>query len=134
MLAGSCSKSFKLGFSSVNQELPDVQAGFTKGRGIRDQIANIHWIIEEKKCIPKNIYFCFIDYTRAFDCVDHYKLWEILKEMEITDHLTCLLKNLYVDQEATVRTGHGTTDWFKIGKGVCQGYILSPCLFNSYAE
>ena len=134
MLAGSCSKSFKLGFSSVNQELPDVQAGFTKGRGIRDQIANIHWIIEGKKCIPKNIYFCFIDYTRAFDCVDDNKLWKILKEVGVVDHLSCLRRNLYAGQEATVRTGHGTTDWFNSGKGVRQGCILSPCLFNLYAE
>ena len=117
----------------VNHEFPDVQAGFTKGRGTRDQIANIFWIIEKAKEFQKNIYFCFIDNAIAFDCVDHNQLWNILKEMGIPDHLTCLLRNLYAGQEATVRTGHGTTDWFQIGKGVCQGYILSPCLFNLYA-
>ena len=104
----------------VNHELPDVQAGFRKGRGTRDQIANIHWIIKARE-FQKNIYFCFIDYAKAFDCVDHNKLWKILQEMRIPDHLTCLLRNLYAGQEARVRTGHGTTDWFKIGKGVCQG-------------
>ena len=113
----------------VNRELPDVQAGFRKGRGTRDQIANICWIMETAREFQKNIYFCFIDCAKAFDCVDHNKLWEILKEMEIPDHLTCLLRNLYAGQEATVRTGHGT-DWFQRGKGVCQGCILSPCLFN----
>ena len=118
----------------MNHELPDVQAGFRKGRGTRDQIANICWIIEKAREIQKNIYFCFIDYTKAFDCVDHNKLWKILQEMETPDHLTCLLKNLYAGQEATVITGHGTTDWFQIGKGVHQGCILSPCLFNLYAE
>ena len=118
----------------VNRELPDVQAGFRKGRGTRDQIANILWIIAKAREYQKNIYFCFIDYAKAFDCVDHNKLWKILKEMGIPDHLTCLLRNLYVSQEATVRTGHGTTDWFQIGKGVCQGRILSPCLFNLHAE
>ena len=118
----------------VNRELPDVQAGFRKGRGTRDQIVNIHWIIEKAREFQKNIYFCFIDYAKAFDCVDHNKLWKILKEMGILDHLTCLLRNLYAGQEATVRTGHGTTDWFRIGKGVCQGCILSPCLFNLYTE
>ena len=118
----------------MNRELPDVQAGFWKGRGTRDQIANIHWIIKKARVFQKNIYFCFIDYAKAFDCVDHNKLWKILKEMGIPDHLTCLLRNLYVGQEATVRTGHGTTDWFQIGKGVRQGYILSSCLFNFYAE
>ena len=118
----------------VNRELPDVQAGFRKGRGTRDQIANIRWIMEKAREFQKNIYFCFIDYAKAFDCVDHNKLWKILKEMGIPDHLTCLLRNLYAGQEATVRTGHGTTDWFQIGKGVCQGCILSPCLFNLYAE
>ena len=118
----------------VNRELPDVQAGFIKGRGTRDQIANIHWIIKKAREFQKNIYFCFIDYAKAFDCVDHNQLWKILKEMGIPDHLTCLLKNLYAGQEATVRTGHGTTDWFQIGKGVRQGCILSPCLFNFYAE
>ena len=118
----------------MNHELPDVQAGFRKGRGTRDQIANICWIIEKAREFQKNIYFCFIDYTKAFDCVDHNKLWKILQEMETPDHLTCLLKNLYAGQEATVITGHGTTDWFQIGKGVHQGCILSPCLFNLYAE
>ena len=118
----------------VNCELPDVQAGFRKGRGTRDQIANIRWIIEKAREFQKNIYFCFIDYAEGFDCVDHNKLWGILKEMGIPDHLTCLLRNLYVGQEATVRTGHGITDWFQIGKGVRQGCILSPCLFNLYAE
>ena len=119
----------------VNRELPDVQAGFRKGRGTRDQIANIRWIIKKaREFQKKNIYFCFIDNAKAFDCVDQNKLWKILKEMEISDRLTCLLRNLYGGQEATVRTGHGTTDWFHIGKGVCQGCILSPCLFNLYAE
>ena len=118
----------------VNHEVPDVQAGFRKGRGTRDQIANILWIIKIAAEFQKNIYFCFIDYTKAFDCVDHNKLWKILKEMGISDHLTCLLRNLYAGQEATVRIGHGTTDWFQLGKGVCQGCILSPCLFNLYAE
>ena len=99
-----------------------------------DQIANIRWIIEKAREFQKNIYFCFIDCVKAFDCVDHNKLWKILKEMGISDHLTCLLRNLYAGQEATIRTGNGTTDWFKIGKGVQQGYILSPCLFNLYAE
>ena len=99
-----------------------------------DQIANIHWIIEKAREFQKNIYFCFIDYDKAFDCVDHKKLWKILQEMGIPDHLTCLLRNMYTHQEATVRTGHGTTDWFQIGKGVRQGCILSPCLFNLYAE
>ena len=117
----------------MNSELPDVQAGFRKGRGIRDQIANIRWIIKKAREFRKNIYFCFIDYAKAFDCVDHHKLWKILKEMGIPDHLTCLLRNLYGGQEATVRTGHGTTKWFQIGKGVCQDYILSPCFFNLYA-
>ena len=118
----------------VNHELPDVQAGFRKGRGTRDQIANILWIIEKIREFQKNIYFCFIDYAKVLDCVDYHKLWKILKEMGTLEHLTCLLRNLYAGQEATVRTGHGTTDWFQIGKGVCQGYILSPCLFNLYAE
>ena len=118
----------------MNHELPDVQAGFRKGRGTRDQIANIRWIMEKAREFQKNIYFCFIDYAKAFDCVDHNKLWKILKEMGIPDHLTCLLRNLYAGQEATVRTGHGTTDWFQIGKRVRQGCILSPCLFNLYAE
>src|SRR5574340_53612 len=118
----------------MNCELPDVQAGFRKGRGTRDQIANIHWIMEKAREFQKNIYFYFIDYAKAFDCVDHNKLWKILKEMGIPDHLTCLLRNLYADQEATVRTGHGTTDWFQKGRGLHQGYILSPCLFNLYAK
>ena len=117
-----------------NCELPDVQAGFRKGRGARDQFANILSIIKKATEFQKNIYFCFIDYAKTFDCVDHYKLWKILQEIEIPDHLTCLLRNLYAGQEATVRTGHGTTDWFQIGKGVRQGCILSPCLFNLYAE
>ena len=110
----------------VNHELPDVQAGFRKGRGTRDQIANICWILEKAREFQKNIYFCFIDYAKAFDCVDHNKLWKILQEMGIPDYLICLLRNLYVGQEATVRTGHGTTDWFQIGKRVCQGCILPP--------
>ena len=113
---------------SVNRELPDVQAGFRKGRGIRHQIANILWITEKAKEFQKNIYFCFIDYAKAFDCVDHNKLWKILKETGIPDQLTCLLRNLYAGQEAIVRTGLGTTGWFQIGKGVHQGWILSPCL------
>ena len=111
----------------MNHELTDVQAGFRKRRGTRDQIANIHWIIENAREFQKNIYVCFIEYAKAFD---HNKLWKTLKEMGIPDHLTCLLRNLYAGQEATVRTGHGTTDWFQIGKGVRQGCILSPCLFN----
>ena len=125
----------------MNHELPDVQAGFRKGRGTRDQIANICWIIEKTREFQKNIYFCFIDYDfidydfidydTAFDCVDHNKLWKILQEMGIPDHLTCLLRNLYAGQEATVRTGHGTTDWFQIGKGVRQGCILLPCFLTS---
>ena len=118
----------------MNRELPDIQAGFRKGRGTRDQIANICWIIEKARECQKNIYFYFIDYAKAFDCVDHNKMWKILKEMGIQDHLTCLLRNLYAGQEATVRTGHGTTDWFQIGRGGSQCCILSPCLFNFYAE
>ena len=118
----------------MNGKLPDVQATFRKGRGTRDQIANIRWIIEKAREFQKNIYFCFIDYAKAFDCVDHNQLWEILKEMGIPEHLTCLLRNLYAGQEATVRTGHGPTDWFQIGKGVRQGCILPPFLFNFYAE
>uniref|UniRef100_A0A803TXW0 ribonuclease H n=1 Tax=Anolis carolinensis TaxID=28377 RepID=A0A803TXW0_ANOCA len=118
----------------MERELPDVQAGFRKGRGMRDQIANIPWIIEEAREFQKNIYFCFIDYSKAFDCVDHNKLWHVLGGMGIPSHLVCLLRNLYKDQVATVRTDHGTTDWFKIGKGVWQGCILSPYLFNLYAE
>ena len=117
----------------VNLELPDVQAGFRKGRGTRYQIANIRWILGKAREFQKNIYFCFIDYTKAFDCVDHSKLWKILKEMGIPDHF-CLLRNLYAGQEATVTTGHRTTDRFQIRKGVRQGCILSPCLFNLYAE
>ena len=117
----------------VNQELPDVQAGFRKSRGIGDQIANICWNIEKSREFQKNIYF-FIDYAKAFDCMDHNKMWKILQEMGIPDHLTCLLRNLYAGQGATVRTKHGTTDWSEIGKGVRQGRILSPCLFNLYAE
>ena len=117
-----------------NRELPDVQAGFRKGRGARDQIDNIFWIIKKAREFQKNIYFCFIDYAKAFDRMDHNKLWKILKEMEIPDHLTCLLRNLYAGQEVTVRTGHGATDWFLIRKGVRQGWILSPCLFNLYSE
>ena len=118
----------------VNYELPYVQAGFRKGRGTRDQIVNICWIIKTAREFQKNIYFYFIDYDKAFDCVAHNQLWKILKEMGIPDHLTCLLRNLYAGQEATVRTGHGTTDWFKIGKGVRQDCILSSCLFNFHAE
>ena len=117
----------------MNPELPDVQAGFKKGRRTRDQIANIRWNIEKAREFQKNIYFCFIDDAKAFDYVDHNKLWKILKEMETPDYMTCLLRNLYAGQEATIRTGHGTT-WLQIGKGVCQGCILSPCLVNLYAE
>jgi len=118
----------------VHGELPDVQAGFRKGRGTRDQMVNIRWIIKKATEFQKNIYLCFINYAKAFDCVDHNKLWKILKEMGIPDHFTCLLRNLYAFQEATVRTGHGTTDWFQIRKRVHQDCILSPCLFNLYAE
>ena len=118
----------------MNSELPDVQSGFRKCRGTRDQIANIHLIIKKARKFQKNIYFCFIDYTKAFGCVDYNKLWKILKEMGIPDHLTCFLRNLYAGQEATVRTRHGTTDCFQIGKGVRQGCIFSPCLFKLYAE
>ena len=118
----------------MNLELPDVQAGFRKGRGTRGEIANIFWIIEKPREFEKNIYFCFIDYAEAFDYVDHNKLWKILKETGIPHHLTCILRNLYAGQEATVRTGCGTMDWFQIGKGVRQGCIVSPCLFNLYAE
>ena len=117
----------------MNCELPDIQAGFRKGRGTGDQIANIRWIIEKAREFQKNIYFCFIDYIEAFDCVDHNKLWKILKEMRIPNHLTYLLRNLCAGQEATVRTGHGIANWLLIGKGVRQGCILSPCLFNFYA-
>ena len=125
---------FKPGTEYVNRELPDIQAGFRKVRGTRDQIANIHWIMEKAREFQKNIYFCFIDYAKAFDCVDHKKLWKILKEMVIPEHLTCLLRNLYAGQEATLRTRHKATDCFQIGKGVRQGCILSPYLFNLYAE
>ena len=118
----------------MNWELPDVQAGFRKGRGTRDQIANIRWIIKKARVFQKIIYFCFIDYLKTFDYVDHNKVWKILQEMGIPGHLTCLLRNLYAGQEAIARTGHGTTDWFQIRKAVRQGCILSPCLFNLHAE
>ena len=118
----------------MNPELPDVQAGFRKGRGTRDQIANTCWIIKKAREFQKNIYFCFIDYAKAFDYIDHNKLWKILQDMGIPDHLTCLLKDLYAGQEATVRTEHGITDWFQMGKGVRQVCVLLPCLFNLYAE
>ena len=118
----------------MNRELSDVQAVFQRGQGTRDQIANICWITEKAREFQKIIYFCFIDYTKAFDCVDHKNLLEILQETEIPDHLTCLLRNLYVGQEATVKTGHGTKHWLQIGKGLCQGCILSSCFFNLYAE
>ena len=118
----------------VNQELSDVQAGFRKGRGTRDQIANIHWIIEKAREFQKKIYFCFIDYAKAFDSVDHNKLWNILKEIGIPDHLTCLLRSLYVGHEAIVITRRGTMGWFKIGKGIHQSCILSLFLFSFYAE
>ena len=111
---------------NFNRELPNVQAGFRKGRATRDQIVNIGWIIKKEREFQKNIYFCFIDYAKAFDCVDHNKLWKILQEMGIPDHLTRLLRNLYAGQEATVRTGHGTTDWFQIGKGVGQAVYYHP--------
>ena len=118
----------------VNFEFPNVQAGFRKGRGTREEIANIRWIIKKAREFQKNIYVCFIDYAKVLDCVDHNKWWKILKEMGISDHLTCLLRNLYTGLETSVKTGHGTTDQLQIGKGVCQGCILSPCLFNLYAE
>ena len=118
----------------MNQELPDIQAGFRKGRGTRDQIANIHGSSKKQEGSIKTFFFCLIDYAKAFDYVDHNKLWKILKEMGILDYLSCLLRNLYAGQEATLRTNHGTTDWFKIGKGVCQGCILSPCLFSICSE
>ena len=118
----------------LNQELPDVQAVFRKGKRTRDQIANIHCILEKARELQKNIYFCFIDYAKAFDWVDYNKLWKILKDIEIPDHLTCLLRNLYAGQEATVRTGHGTKDWFQIEKGVCIVCVSSPCLFTLYEE
>ena len=132
-LAKSCWKFSKPGFNSM-WTVNFLQAGFRKGRGTRDQIANIPWIIEKAREFQKNIYFCFIGYAKAFDYVDHNKLWIILQEMGIPDHLICLLRNLYASKEATVRTVHGTTDWFQIRKGVHQGCILSPCLFNFYAE
>ena len=115
----------------VNRELPDVQVGFRKGRGTRDQIANICWIIKKAREFQKNIYFCFIDYAKAFDCVDHNKVWNILKEMGIPDHLTCLLRNLYAGQEATVIIGHGTTGWFQTGKGVRQAVYCHPAYLTS---
>ena len=118
----------------MNQKHPDVQSGFRKVRGTRDQIANIRWIIEKAREFQKNTYFCFIDHDKVFDCVDHNKLWKILQEMGIPDHLTCLRTNLYTCHNATVRTKHGTTDGFQIGKGVHQGYIFSPCIFNLYTE
>ena len=118
----------------MNWELPDVQTGFRKGRRTKQQIVHIHWIIEKAREFQKNIYFCFMDYSKAFDCVDHNKVWKILQEMGIPDHFTCLLRNLYAGQEATVRTGHGTTDWFPTEKEVFQGCILSPCLINLHAE
>ena len=120
--------------NSMDRGAWQVQAGFRKGRGTRDQIANICGIIEKAREFQKNIYFCFIDYAKAFDCVDNNRLWKILKEMGIPDHLPYLLRNLHAGQEATLRTGHGTADWFQIGEGVRQGCILSPCLFNLYAE
>ena len=115
----------------VKCELPDVQAGFRKGRGTRDQIANILWTMEKAREFQKNIYFCFFDYAKAFDCMDHSKLWKILKEMRIPDHLTCLVRNLYAGQEAKVRTGHGTTDWFQIGKGVREVFCFSIQIVNA---
>ena len=119
----------------MNWEIPDVQVGFRKGRGTRDQVANICWIIEKARELQENIYICFIDHVKAFDCVDHYKMWDVLKEMGVPDHLTCLLRNLYAGQEETVRTFHGPNDWFKIRKGVqLWQSILSPSLFNLYAE
>ena len=118
----------------MNCEFPDAPAGFRKDSGTRDQIANIHWIIQNASEFQENIYFCFIDYVKAFDYVDHNKLWEILKEMGVPDNLTCLLRSLYAGQEATVRTGHGTTNWFQIEKGACQCCVMSPCLFNLHAE
>ena len=118
----------------INQELPDIQAGFRKGRGTRDQIVNTHWIMGKAREFQKNIHFCFNDSIKAFGCADHNQLWKIAKDIEIPNHLTYLLRNLYAGQEAAVRTRHGTTDEFKIGKEVHQGYILSPCLFNLYTE
>ena len=121
-------------FKYVNRESPNIQVRYRKDRGTRNQIGNICWIIGKEREFQKNIYFCLIDHTKDSVCVDHRKLWKILKEMGIPDHLTCLLRNLFTGQEATIRTGHRTINWFKIGKGVCQGSILSPCLFNLYAE
>ena len=118
----------------VSCELPDVPTWFRNGRRTKDQMANIHWIIKKAREFQKSTHFCFIDHAKAFDCVEHNKLWKFLQEMGIADHLTCLLRNLYAGQEATVRTGHGTIDWFQIGKEVHQSCILSPCLFNLYAE
>ena len=131
-----CHSIFKKFFSALFLKIISysIQAGLRKGRGTRDQLANIYWIIEKAREFQKNIYFCFINYAKDFDCVDHRKLWEMLKEMAIPDHLTCLLGNLYAGQEATGRIGHGTIDWLQIGKGVCQDCILSPCLLNLYAE
>ena len=130
MLVRLCSKSSQARLQRyVNRDFPDVQAGFRKGTGTRDQIANAFWIVEKAREFQKNINLCFTDYAKAFDSVDHNKLWKILNELGIPDHLTCLLRNLYAGQEETVRTRHITTDWLKIGKG-----ILSPCLFNLYAE
>ena len=134
MLPRLCSKFSKPGFNKVNHEFADVEAGFRKGRGTRDQIIKILWMTEKARQFQKNIYFWFIDYAKAFDCVDHNKLWKILREVGIPDHLTCLLRYLYTGQGATIRTRHGTTDWFQIGKGLHQVCILSPCLFNIYAE
>ena len=130
----TCAKQHIYQKLTMNRDLRDVQAEFRKGRRSRDQIVNIRWVIEKERGFQKNIYFCFIDYAKASDCVDHNKLWKILQEMGIPDHLTCLLKNLHADQEATVGTGHVTTDWFQSGKGIHQGCILSPGLFNLYVE
>ena len=135
MLVKWCTQhASNFGKLSSGKDTRDVQAGFTKGRGIRDQIANIRWILEKEREIQKNIYFCFIYHVKAFACVDHNKLWKILEEMGIPNRLTCLLRNLYAGQEPTVRTGHKTTYWLQIGKGGSQGCILLPCLFNLYAE
>ena len=118
----------------MNRELLDVQAGFQTGRGTRDQIANIYSIVEKAREFQKNTYHCFIDYVKIFECVNHNNLWKILKDMSVTDHLTCLLRSWYVGKGATVRSGYGTADWFKIGKEVWQGYTMSPCIFKLYAE
>ena len=130
----TCAKQHIYQKLTMNRDLRDVQAEFRKGRRSRDQIVNIRWVIEKERGFQKNIYFCFIDYAKASDCMDHNKLWKILQEMGIPDHLTCLLKNLHADQDATVGTGHVTTDWFQSGKGIHQGCILSPGLFNLYVE